>query len=147
MYKYIFLLHVLGATVWTGGHLVLAFTVLPRALKRRSAEILLDFESGFEKIGMPALVIQIVTGIWLASRMLPDMAALLAMQDLASKLVMAKLLLLLMTFLLAVDARFRVIPGMTDRDLVSMAWHIVPVTVFSVLFVVVGVSFRVGGFP
>ena len=147
MYKYVVLLHVLGATVWAGGHLVLAFTVLPRSLRQHSVDVLLDFESGFEKIGMPALLVQIVTGLWMAFQVAPDLSTLLAMNDLSSKLIMAKLALLIMTVMLAVDARFRVIPNMTAKDLVSMAWHIVPVTILSVLFVVVGVSFRVGGFP
>ena len=34
-------LHILGACVWTGGHLVLAITVLPRALARRDAHIVI----------------------------------------------------------------------------------------------------------
>ncbi len=47
--------HVMGATIWTGGHLALSFVVLPRALKARDPKVLTDFENGFEKIGMPAL--------------------------------------------------------------------------------------------
>ncbi len=37
MYATILLLHILGATIWTGGHLVLAVTILPRVLRERSA--------------------------------------------------------------------------------------------------------------
>jgi uncharacterized membrane protein len=44
MYASIVFLHVLGASVWVGGHLVLATSVLPRALKARKPEILLGFE-------------------------------------------------------------------------------------------------------
>jgi uncharacterized membrane protein len=51
------LLHVLGATVWTGGHLVLAATVLPRALKERSVDELRRFENGYERIGILALLL------------------------------------------------------------------------------------------
>ncbi|TDO16827.1 MULTISPECIES: hypothetical protein [Halomonas] len=35
MIAMLLLLHLLGATVWTGGHLVLAATILPRVLKGR----------------------------------------------------------------------------------------------------------------
>ena len=35
-------------------------------------------------------------------------------------------------------------PNLSERNLTAMAWHIVPVTVVSVLFVVVGVAFRTG---
>ncbi|MEV3844375.1 hypothetical protein RI497_18285, partial [Aeromonas veronii] len=59
-------LHILGATIWTGGHIILALIVLPKALKESSTKILLDFESVYERIGMPALITQIVTGIYLA---------------------------------------------------------------------------------
>ncbi|NLJ92095.1 MAG: copper resistance protein CopD, partial [Aeromonadales bacterium] len=42
------------------------------------------------------------------------------------------------------DARFRVIPTLSKKTLTVMAWHIIPVTLFSIVFVVVGVSFRTG---
>ncbi|HPA95904.1 MAG TPA: hypothetical protein PLT41_07520 [Thermoanaerobaculia bacterium] len=60
MYATILLLHILGATIWTGGHLVLAVTILP------------------------------------------------------------------------------------PRPARALAWHVVPVTIVSILFVVVGISFRTG---
>jgi hypothetical protein len=44
----------------------------------------------------------------------------------------------------AIDARLRVIPVLSEKNLSVMAWHIIPVTIFSVLFVVAGVSFRTG---
>ena len=65
-------LHILGATVWTGGHLVLATAVLPRVLKERSPDELLRFESRYERIGIPALLIQVATGLWLAHQLVPD---------------------------------------------------------------------------
>ena len=38
MYHAVLLLHVLGATVWTGGHLVLALGVLPGALAQGNVQ-------------------------------------------------------------------------------------------------------------
>ena len=58
MYGTLLLLHVLAATIWTGGHLVLALTVLPRVLRERSPAELLRFESAYERIGLPALGVQ-----------------------------------------------------------------------------------------
>jgi len=72
MYGLLLLLHLLAAAIWTGGHIVLSIVVLPRVLRERSPEQLLQFESVYEKIGMPALIIQIITGLILAYRMLPD---------------------------------------------------------------------------
>lgn len=138
------LLHVLAATIWTGGHLILALTVLPPALKEKSPSALLRFESGYERVGIPALVIQVVTGLMLAHRMLPDVSQWLAFDTPVSRLIGAKLILLALTVAFAADARLRIIPGLTSERLNALAWHIVPVTVMSLLFVVIGVSFRTG---
>ena len=146
MYKYTLLLHVLAATVWTGGHLVLAITVLPRVLKERSPSDLLRFESAYEKVGIPALIIQVVTGVWLAHNLMPDIGMWFSFDNPISRLISVKLGLLLLTALFAVDARLRIIPNLTEQNLMSLAYHIIPVTVFSVMFVIVGVAFRIGGF-
>lgn len=144
MYGSLLLVHVLAATIWTGGHLVLALTVLPRVLKERSPSELLRFESEYERIGLPALLIQVASGVWLAHRMIPDVTQWLAFDDPVSRLVGAKLLLLALTVALAADARLRIIPRLSADNLNALAWHIVPVTVISVLLVVIGVSFRTG---
>ncbi len=144
MYGILLLLHILAATIWTGGHIVLAVVVLPKVLRERSAEQLLAFESVYEKIGMPALIIQIITGIWLAHNYLPDLAEWVNLNNPLAYGIMAKLTLLALTFCFALDARFRVIPKLSADSLVDMAWHIIPVTIISVLFVVVGVSFKTG---
>ena len=137
-------LHILAATVWTGGHLVLATVVLPRVLKERSPEMLHSFESRYERIGIPALIIQVVTGFWLAHLLVPDVGQWFDLDNPASRPIAAKIVLLAITILLAIDARLRLIPNLSKDNLTAMAWHIVPVTVVSVLFVVVGVAFRTG---
>ena len=142
MYSYVLLAHVLGATVWTGGHLVLASAVLPRALKTRDPAILLEFESGFERVGMPALLVQVVTGAWMAYTIRPDIIGWFSLSDTPSRLITLKVALLLATVLTALDARLRIIPGLNARTLPAMARRVVIVTVLSVGFVIVGVSFR-----
>ena len=144
MYGVLLALHILAATIWTGGHIVLSLIILPKVLKRRSAQLLLDFESAYEKIGMPALVIQVVTGLMLAHHLLPDISLWFDMSVPVAHGIAAKLTLLALTVLFALDARFRVIPKLSEANLVDMAWHIIPVTVFSVLLVLAGVSFRAG---
>ena len=146
MYGAILFLHILAATVWTGGHLVLAIAILPRVLRERSPDKLLEFESAYERVGIPALVVQVATGLWLAHRMVPELGRWLAFDDPVASLVGVKLLLLATTVGLALDARLRVIPNLSECNLVTLAWHIVPVTVLSVLFVIVGVAFRTGWF-
>jgi putative copper export protein len=142
--KYVFLLHVLAATVWTGGHIVLATAVLPRVLAERSPAELLRFESAYEKVGMPALLIQVVTGLWLAFRLAPDVGSWFAADTPVTRLILFKLSLLAATVIAAVDARLRLIPRLSLETLPAMARRIVFVTVLSVLFVAAGVSFRTG---
>ena len=142
--KYVLLLHVLGATVWTGGHIVLVAAVLPRVLAERSPAELLRFESAYEKVGMPALVIQVATGLWLAFRLAPDVGSWFAADTPLTRLILFKLSLLAATLIAAVDARLRLIPRLSPETLPAMARRIVLVTVLSVLFVVAGVSFRTG---
>lgn len=144
MYIYALLIHVLAATIWTGGHLVLVTAVLPRALASRDPTILLAFESGFERIGMPALLVQVITGLWMAYTIRPDVVGWFSMADPTSRLIILKLGLLVATVLTALDARLRIIPGLSAKTLPALARRVVLVTVLSVGFVIAGVSFRGG---
>lgn len=144
MYDLLLPVHILAATIWTGGHLVLALTILPRALKEKSATDLMRFESAFERVGIPALLVQVATGLWLAHRMVSDPALWFDPGNPSGRLIGAKLLLLAVTVAFAVDARLRVVPKVADDTIGSLAWHIIPVTVLAVLFVVIGASFQTG---
>lgn len=144
MYGILLLLHILAATIWTGGHIVMSVVILPKVLRENSPERLLSFESVYEKIGMPALIIQIVTGLMLAHRLVPNVSEWFNMSNPISHTIAAKLLLLLLTVGFAISARLWVIPVLSESNLNVMAWHIITVTVLSILFVIVGVSFRTG---
>lgn len=143
MHEVVLIIHVLAATIWTGGHLVLAVTVLPRALRRGDASIVHGFESGYEKIGIPALVLQVLTGFHLAMTRLPDASDWFRFADPASTWIPVKFICLLATVGLAAHARLRILPDLTADRLRALAWHIVPVTILSVIFVIAGVLIRV----
>jgi putative copper export protein len=144
MYRYVLLLHVLAATVWTGGHLVLALRILPDVLKRRSASMLLDFEKRYEALGMSALVVQVISGVWLASQLVP-WSMWLSLGNPISRMVVMKLACLALTICFALDAQLRVLPRLRDDNVQTMVPHITAVTILAVLFVVAGVGFRTGG--
>ena len=144
MLNYILILHLLGATVWTGGHLILTLVVLPKALSSRNIDGLMQFEQLFERVGMPALVLQISTGLWMAYQLLPNIAAWFKLDNDFSILISLKLLLLLMTVLVALHARFYRIPRLSVHTLKGFSINIILVTLFSVAFVVVGTLFRTG---
>ena len=144
MFNYLLILHLLGAAIWTGGHLILALVILPKVLSSRNLDALLQFEQQFEKIGMPALAIQIITGLWMAHNILPNVSAWFAFDNDISILIGIKLILLLMTATVAMHARFWVIPRLSADNLHGFAVNIVLVTLLSVTFVVVGTLFRTG---
>jgi putative copper export protein len=109
LYRILVALHLLGASVWIGGHLVLAGTILPRALHNRDPSIILDFEKGYERIGLPSLLLQVVTGLLLAYHWLPEISAWFTLDSNVSVYVVTKLALLTATLGLALNAQFRVI--------------------------------------
>ncbi|AVO47916.1 copper resistance protein CopD [Melaminivora suipulveris] len=145
MYPYVFSLHVLAATIWTGGHLVLALAVLPRALRARSPQALLQFEQSYEHVGMAALAVQVATGLWMALQLVPDWGQWFSPDTGMERAVSLKLALLGLTALVAAHARTRVIPRLSAETLPLMAWHVAAVTLLGVGFVLAGVTFRYGG--
>lgn len=138
-------LHLLGATVWTGGHLVLAFGVLPGALRARDPARLAGFERTYSPVGIPALLVQVATGLWLALLRAPEWTHWIAPTTAGERAVTLKLACLAATAALALSAKFLVLPTLDARGLPLMAAHVAGVTVLAVLFVILGLSFRVGG--
>ena len=138
-------LHVLGASVWVGGHLVLATTILPRALRDDDPASIQSFEQAFERIGVPALLLQVATGLRLATFYAPP-SRWLSFEDHAPRHITLKLLCLAATIALAAHARISLVPRLSSgAPLRKLAGHIVLVTLLAVTFAVVGVSLRVGG--
>jgi hypothetical protein len=60
-------------------------------------------------------------------------------------LIGVKLLLLASTAALALHARLRLIPNLSDDNLRGLAWHIRGITALAIAFVVVGALVRLGG--
>lgn len=139
--KSVILIHILAATIWTGGHLLLSLGFLPKALKNKDFGVVENFESRFEPIGLPALLILILSGIYMTSYYAPDIFQL-NWEDHYSRHILIKFGLLILTLLLALHARLILIPKKALRPL---AFHIIAVTFLSVLFVLVGFSARSGG--
>jgi putative copper export protein len=139
------IVHALAATVWTGGHLVLDLGLLPRALRDRSAAAIRSFEETFEPLGLTALVIQVLTGLWMGWIYLPGFQGLLSPANPIGMLVGVKLLLLAGTVAMALHARLRLIPNLNDANLSGLAWHIRSITALAIAFVVVGALIRLGG--
>jgi putative copper export protein len=146
VFSVLVIVHALAATVWTGGHLVLDLGVLPKALKLRRADLIREYEQTFEPLGLTALAIQVITGLWMGWIYLPRFQGLFTAQSPIAALISAKLVLLAATLVLAVHARLRLLPQLTDENLSGLAWHIRAITALAIAFVVVGAGVRLGGF-
>ena len=128
MTQLLIFVHMLGATVWTGGHLVLALVILPRARHAGDPRIVQEFEAGYERLAVPA-----------------DVAWSDVMTFPVSHIVL-KLLLLIGILALAVHAKRRVLPQLEARHLGVYGRHVWAVTVLSVGLVALGVGLSTGGF-
>src|SRR5690606_5138489 len=144
-HHFLLILHLLAAAVWVGGHLVLALGILPEVLKKRDPELLLAFERKYEKIGIPALLIMVITGIWMAYQFGVDVSQWFHFANPVETAVSVKLTLLFTTILFALSANIFVLPKLSTRTLPVMAFHIICVTVIGILMLIVGSFFRYGG--
>lgn len=135
-------LHLLGASVWVGGHLILALKILPPAWRARDPAPIRAFEQRYEVLGIPALLLQVITGLWLANNWLPP-SAWFSDNPLAA-LLRLKLGLLGLTLVLGAHARLRLIPRLSADNIGGLAVHILAITLTALTLVWVGVSMRFG---
>ena len=145
VYKIIVLIHVLFATIWVGGHLILSLGFLPRALRQKDPAIIQQFESKYEPIGLPALVIQVLTGLWLGIFYDSQPLGWFTFRGSLAIHLSLKVILVILTLLLAIHARFRIIPKLKPENLGALAFHVIAVTVIGVLLLILGVSISTGG--
>lgn len=139
------ILHLLGASVWVGGHLILSITILPDVLKKKDPDILLDFERKYEKIGLPALLLMVISGVWMSYQFGIGFSNWFHFSSPVETVISLKLVLLLITVLFAISANFFVIPNLTAKTLPLMAFHILSVTIIGVLMLLLGSFVRYGG--
>jgi hypothetical protein len=106
--------------------------------------------SVFEPLGLSALATQVLTGLWMGWIVLPGFRELFSPANpvgmlVGVKLVGVKLLLLAATAALAIHARLRLIPNLSDANRTGLALHIGGITALAIAFVVVGALIRLGG--
>lgn len=140
-------LHLLGSAIWVGGHIILTLAILPKALVTHDPTRLLAFETVFERIGLPALGVQVVTGLWLSFRVAPDASTWINVGDPLGRAIIMKLVLLTTTIVLALHARLALIPRLNAQNLPILAAHVLAITLIAIAFVGAGLSLRYGGLP
>lgn len=146
LYKLLLMLHILGACVWIGGHIVLVGMALPKALRENNPGPILEFERGYGRLGLTALAIQLATGLWLAERWLGAWSAIFNEPTLQGRLVLLKLTALLITLMLAGYTYHRVLPRIDHGGLKSFTLLSGSTTVLAIFMLILGVGIRTGGF-
>ncbi len=145
MYNFLVILHLLGSATWIGGHVVLVRVVLPAALRENDPRRVTEFETGFSKIGLAAIVIQIVTGLFLAKHRFGTWGDIFTQSTQASHLVLTKLALLGITFAIAADASLRILPRLDQSKMRAFVLHAWATTILAILMLVAGAAVRLGG--
>lgn len=148
MQKIALILHLLGACIWVGGHLYLAIRLMPTFIKTNDVKGFLTFEKSYEPLGMSALMIQVITGLYMMHTLTPVTTWTQPMGILTA-LFHSKLTWLILTLLTAIHARFRVVAKLQDgthsaNALSIMNIHVILICLYSVGFVVTGAFFRWG---
>ena len=144
----ILILHLIAATIWVGGHLVLAIGYLPKALKRKDFSYIGNFEKTYEPIGMPSLAVLVITGILMAYDYNAGLSSWFSFATPIERVVSLKLICLLTSICFAISAQTRVLPKLPKgqlNKLSEMAVHIICVTLIGVVMVVLGSLVRIGG--
>lgn len=139
--------HLLGATIWVGGHILLCVIILPQVWKEKAIDKLFAFEARYEWIGMPALGVMLLTGVRMAYLYNVKIATWFTFQTPIERVISLKLSLLFAIVLLALSAQFYVLPRLKTNitKLPLMAFHMIAVTLISLTMLILGSFVRYGG--
>lgn len=142
------IIHLLCASIWIGGHILLCVAYLPKALKEKDPNIILNYEKKYEPVGMTSLFLLVTTGILMAYKFGVTIDHWFQFATPIEKVVSSKLLLLFTTAAFALSAQFRVLPKLKTNPLKlpEMTFHIVSVTTIGIVMLIFGSFIRFGGF-
>lgn len=146
MHRFALILHLLGASVWVGGHLYLLFRLMPTFIKNNDIKGFLAFEKSYEPLGLTALAVQVVTGLYMMNGIVAWQSWLSPM-GMLSGLIHGKLTWLALTIITALSARFLVVAKLENgthrpNTLKIMGVHVGLICLWAVAFVVTGAWFR-----
>lgn len=139
------ILHLLGASVWIGGHIVLLTMVLPAASHEHRVEPLSRFERGLGRLGLAALVVQLVTGLWLAHTWLGSWGAIFESPTPRSHLILSKLVVLALLVAVVGYRYHKLLPALRPDRMGLYTLLTVLATALACVLLVLGVGIRLGG--
>lgn len=138
-------LHILATAVWLGGHALLVLAYLPEALRSGDPRLLVDAWQRLRRVGVPALIAAIITGLWLAWDWLPTTPLWFNTELPISRLILGKLSLLTGALLVQAYMSLRVLPTLTIHRLPRLGLCLVLQVLLALTAVALGSGFRYGG--
>ncbi len=145
LYKLLVILHILGAATLVGTNIVLLLSVIPKAKKAGDVKIIRDFLGGVGQMGVHALAVQLITGLWLATPMFKGISAAFQMKDVFMTHVVAKVVVFVVITALVVVMRRKIAPKLSMETLGSFTATVAIITILGIFLVALGVGLRTGG--
>lgn len=146
-HQILLIIHLISASIWVGGHLYLCICLVPKALFEKSPEHILNFEKTYERLGIPSLLLLVVSGIWMTLQFGIGIEQWFSFSSPIERITSLKLLLLLSTVVLAIIAQTVLIPRLKKdyKLLPAMSVFIFLVTLIGVSMMILGSFVRYGG--
>lgn len=144
-HHFLLVIHLLAATVWVGGHLILLFGFWFKARTTKDINLIDQFRKRYELVGMPALIILLITGIWMSFNFGITLDSWLHFSTPLERVVSLKLILLICTMAMAFSVQifwFRKGKTPSFQVLSVLIWT---VTFLGVCMLLLGTLFRYGG--
>lgn len=145
MHQIVLIIHLLAATVWVGGHLILLLIYVPKARKTNSLDGISFFRKNFEILGMPSLILLLLTGVLLAYDYEVSIDKWFQFKGGIERIVSLKLLLFITTITLAISATKFIFPRLKKEPKLILYVFILLVTSIAVTMLVLGSLVRIGG--
>lgn len=145
LHQLLLIIHLLAATVWVGGHLILLLIYVPKARKTNSLDGISFFRKNFEILGMPSLILLLLTGVLLAYDYEVSIDKWFQFKGGIERIVSLKLLLFITTITLAISATKFIFPRLKNEPKPILYVFILLVTSIAVTMLVLGSLVRIGG--
>ena len=145
LYKLLVILHILGAAVLVGTNLVVMLSVIPKAKKANDVGVIRGYLGGVGQMGVHALAVQLITGLWLASPQFKGISAAFQMKEVFATHVVAKVVIMIVITVLIIVLRRKIAPNLTMENLGGFTMTVGLVTLLGIAMVALGVGLRTGG--
>lgn len=145
MHQLLLILHLLAACVWVGGHIILLFRYVPTAYKENSIDAINVFRKKFEPLGIPSLLLLIITGILMAYDYNVSFSTWFSFSSKIERVISLKLILITITVISAIVSTRFIFPNLKGKVTPVVLVFISLVTLIAVIMVVLGSTIRYGG--